>query len=391
MSLPDGEPAGLYVHIPFCSAICPYCDFAVLVGNSGRRRRFVETLLLEIGLHVDSPFSPVDTIYFGGGTPSLLDPPDLERLLSAIRKVFKPTAEARIYLEANPEDIGRAALSAWLDLGVTTLSLGVQSFDDDELRFLGRRHTANEARRAVELASKAEFETVSVDLIYGLPDQSAGAVRRNLETAASLEPEHLSCYELEIHRRTTFGKRRARGELSELPNEKQADLFCLTHETLEATGYEGYEVSNFAREPVHRSTHNRKYWRHVPYLGLGPSAHSFDSRRRWWNERSMTAWERAICSGRRPEAGGETLTRQDLALEKIMLGLRTREGLNLEDFALDSGTDLLASKMPTVQRAMDEGLLCLEADRLKPTLKGFAVADGLAAELATGLDCGTTQ
>jgi len=391
VSSPDGEPAGLYVHLPFCSAICPYCDFAVLVGSPERRRRFVDTLLLEIELHIESAFSPIDTIYFGGGTPSLLASPDLERLLSAIRKVFKPSAETRIYLEANPEDVERSAVSAWRDLGITTLSLGVQSFDDDELRFLGRRHTSSEARLAVDLASKAGFETVSVDLIYGLPDQSVGAVRRNLEAAASLEPEHLSCYELEIHQRTTFGKRRARGELSELPNEKQADLFCLTHEVLGATGYEGYEVSNFARAPAHRSTHNRKYWRHVPYLGLGPSAHSFDRRRRWWNERSMVAWERAVRSGRLPEAGGETLTRQDLTLERIMLSLRTREGLNLQNFTRESGIDLLASQKPALQRAIDDGLLFLEADRLKPTLKGFAIADGLAAELATDLDYRTTR
>lgn len=375
----EAEPAGLYLHVPFCSAICPYCDFAVRVGRREKRRRFARTLLREIDLHEGTTFAGIDTVYFGGGTPSLIEPEDLERLLEAIRETFEPRPGTRIYLEANPEDVDAASLAAWRRLGVGTLSLGVQSFDDGELRFLGRRHDAAASRRSVELALGAGFEAVSVDLIYGLPGQEIDAWRRNLDLAATLRPDHLSCYELEIHRRTTFGKRRARGELFELGDAEQADLFLLTHRFLSDAGYDGYEVTNFARATEHRSRHNTKYWRHVPYLGVGPSAHSFDGRRRrWWNERLLAPWERAVRSGRRPEADRETLEAGDLALETLMLGLRTRDGIDLVRFAERFDVDLPAVNRPLVERSVEQGLLRREDDRLIPTLRGFAVADALA-------------
>ena len=374
----DGEPAGLYLHIPFCSAVCPYCDFAVLVGGPSRRRRFVETLLDEIGLHA-IPFAPIDTIYLGGGTPSLLEPEDLERILDAVRRTFRPLPGTRVYLEANPEDVEPASLAAWRRLGVGFLSLGVQSFDDHELRFLGRRHDARASRRAVELALAAGFDTVAIDLIYSLPDQGADAWRRNLELATSLAPDHLSCYELEIHHRTPFGKRHRRGELAELPDARQAELFELTHRFLADAGYPGYEVSNFARSAEHQSRHNRKYWHHVPYLGLGPSAHSFDGRRRWWNQRLLPPWQRAVRAGERPVAGGESLAPADLALETVMLGLRTTAGIDLRRFEETFGFDLAEHNRAHVQRAVAEGLLGHDDRRLRPTLDGLLRADGLAA------------
>ena len=376
------EPAGLYLHVPFCSAICPYCDFAVRVGRREKRRRFVESLLLEIAQHEDAgAFAPVDSIYFGGGTPSLLETEDLERLLDAVGRVFRPAADTRVYLEANPEDIDRARLEAWRRLGVGTLSLGVQSFDEDELRFLGRRHDAAAARRAVELALEAGFETVSIDLIYGLPGQDEIGWRHNLELAAmTLAPDHISCYELEVHERTTFGKRRERGELVELPWDAQAELFRLTHRFLDFAGYRGYEVSNFARAPEHRSRHNRKYWRHAPYLGLGPSAHSFDGdRRRWWNERLLPRWERAVRDRLEPVESAEVLALPDLALETIMLGLRTDRGIDLAAFERRFGFDLVERDQALVERSVAGGLLRYEAGRLLPTLEGMAVADALAA------------
>ncbi len=399
MSATGEEPAGLYLHVPFCSAICPYCDFAVLVGRRDKRQRFVDTLLAEIALYASRQRSAnepsrqrranetqsPDTIYFGGGTPSLLEHDDLERLLEAIRRTFAPRPGTRIYLEANPEDIEPASLDAWRRLGVGTLTLGVQSFDDDELRFLGRRHDAAASRRAIELALAAGFDTVSVDLIFGLPGQSARRWRRNLELVEALGPGHLSCYELEVHERTTFGKRRARGELDELPNDEQAELFLLTHRLLAEAGYDGYEVSNFARARQHRSRHNRKYWRHVPYLGLGPSAHSFDGRRRWWNERLLPRWQRALDEGASPEAGSETLTPEDLALETIMLGLRTAAGVDLERFEQHFGFDLAERNSEHLERSIAAGRLRREDRRIVPTLEGLAVADGLAAgfELST--------
>lgn len=374
------EPAGLYVHVPFCSAICPYCDFAVVRGRPEKRRAYAETLLAEIDLTAPSPHV-FDTIYFGGGTPSLLEPRELERLLVKLRTSFRFDAGTRLYLEANPEDVDAASLAAWKDLGVSMLSLGVQSFDAGKLAFLGRRHDPDEARRAVRQAVAAGFETVSVDLIYGLPGQQHDAWRRTLEQAVELGPDHLSCYELEVHERTTFGKRRSRGELTEMPDDVQADFFAATHDVLAAAGYPAYEVSNFARGERHRSRHNAKYWQQVPYLGLGVSAHSFDGERRFWNERSLPRYERRICAGEPARAGEETLTREQRALEALMLGLRTAEGVDLERFETSYGVDLAAANHERLARWLDDGLVELDGASLRPTVRGWAVADALASSL----------
>ena len=268
---------GLYLHIPFCSAVCPYCDFSVLKAGVPARKRFVEHLAAEVPLAARewSDPRPFDTVYFGGGTPSLLPPEDLERVLGACRsQLALATPAPWTFLEANPEDVTPDACAAWRGLGVRTLSLGVQSFSDEALRFLGRRHSATQARAAVETAQAAGFDTVSVDLIFGLPGQTPEAWQRDLATAVVLGPGHLSCYQLTIHPRTRFGVAARRGQLSELSEEEQAVLFELTHRFLADAGYSAYEASNFARSRDHESRHNRKYWDHTPYLGLGPSAHS---------------------------------------------------------------------------------------------------------------------
>lgn len=361
----EAQP-GLYLHIPFCSAICPYCDFAVLTGGPERRARFTEHLIREIGML--ERFQGIDTVYFGGGTPSALSPEQLGRILEslAVRK------DAWIFLEANPEDVTTESVRAWRDLGVRTVSLGIQSFDAEALAFLGRRHSPEQARRSIELAREAGFHTVALDLIYGLPGQTAEDWRGTLETAVALQPDHVSCYQLTIHEGTPFGFRLARGKMTEAPEETQAELFLLTHTFLRDAGWPGYEVSNFARTPEHQSRHNRKYWDHTPYLGVGPSAHSFDGRRRWWNERKIKAYEARIDSGELPIAGSEELSDEDLALEAVMLGLRTVEGIDLERF------HLLERNAALIERLSREGLLRVGAGRLAPTLQGLAVADHLA-------------
>ncbi len=372
---------GLYVHVPFCSAICPYCDFAVVKGSAARRGRFVETLLAEIELAAGEA-QPFDTLYFGGGTPSLLAEEELARVLAAAREKLGARVDAWIFLEANPEDVSPASLAAWRRLGVRTLSLGVQSFDDAELHFLGRRHSAAEARGAVELALGAGFDTVSVDLIYGLPGQERAAWRRSMETAIALAPEHLSCYQLTVNEGTPFGRQRERGRLHEMPEPQQAERFVFTHELLAAAGYPAYEVSNFAAGEAHRSRHNAKYWDHTAYLGLGPSAHSFDGRRRFWNERNLGAYTQQVEDGNRPIAGGETLTHEQLALEALMLGLRTAAGIDLAAFRGRHGFDLEAANGERFSRLAGQGLLTLTGGRLALTMKGLAVADGLAAEIS---------
>jgi putative oxygen-independent coproporphyrinogen III oxidase len=368
---------GLYLHIPFCSAICPYCDFAVLTGGPERRRRFADHLVSETSLWSPerSTFAAIDTIYFGGGTPSALASDDLARILAAARENLSIQADAEVFFEANPEDVTEENARAWRDLGVRFLSLGVQSFDAAALKFLGRRHTPEQARSSVEIARAAGLETVSLDLIYGLPDQPFAVWRRTLEEAVALAPDHISCYQLTFHEGTPFGFRLARRKMTELPEEAQAELFLFTHEFLRDHGYPGYEVSNFARSPAHRSRHNQKYWRHVPYLGLGPSAHSFSGTRRWWNERKLKPYEGKIDAGERPFAGTEELTRRDLALEALMLGLRTTEGIDLDAFRERYGVDLRDRNAALIERLTGNGLLRTGDGRIAVTLQGLAITD----------------
>jgi oxygen-independent coproporphyrinogen-3 oxidase len=373
---------GLYLHIPFCSAICPYCDFAVLTGGPEMRARFVEHLLAEIRMWgADRDLFPdIDTIYFGGGTPSALAPDQIAGILDAARENFSIDEDASVFFEANPEDVTPESAQAWRDLGVRMLSLGIQSFDAEALRFLGRRHTPDEARRSVEIARAVGFEIVSIDLIYGLPEQPSETFHRTLAEAIALRPDHISCYQLTIHEGTPFGFRLARGKMTELPEATQADLFLATHRFLADHGYPGYEVSNFARSPEHQSRHNRKYWDHTPYLGVGPSAHSFSGLRRWWNERKIKPYQARIETGERPIAGSEDLTDEDLAVEALMLGFRTAEGIDISSFREHYGVDLLERNAQLINKLEREGLLRAEGSRLLPTLDGWAVADSLARD-----------
>jgi oxygen-independent coproporphyrinogen-3 oxidase len=383
---------GLYLHIPFCSAICPYCDFAVLTGGPEMRERFVEHLLAEIRMWgADRGLFPeIDTIYFGGGTPSALAPEQIARILDAARKSLSIREDAWISFEANPEDVTPENTRSWRDLGVRMLSLGIQSFDAEALRFLGRRHTPDEARHSVGIARDAGFEIVSIDLIYGLPEQPPEIFHRTLAEAVALRPDHISCYQLTIHEGTPFGFRLSRGKMAELPEDAQGDLFLLTHRFLADHGYPGYEVSNFARSPEHQSRHNRKYWDHTPYLGVGPSAHSFSGlagRQRWWNERKIKPYQIRTRAGERPVAGSEDLTGEDLAVEALMLGFRTAEGIDLARFRDLYGMDLAERNAQLIERLERDGLLRTDrsqGSRLLPTLEGWAVADSLARDFEIG-------
>ena len=372
------RPAGLYLHVPFCASICPYCDFAVRTGNRERRQRFVDGLLAEIALHADSP-RRYDTIYLGGGTPSLLDEQQLGRILESIGANLRLADDTRIFLEANPEDATREAIEGWRRLGVDTLSLGIQSLDSSRLSFLGRSHGPEEARRSVALASDAGFHTVAIDLIYGTPGQTAFDWEAELERALGLEAQHISCYQLTIHSGTRFGLLEHRGELMQLPTDGQADLFMLTHRRLNGAGLQGYEVSQFAVRPEHQSRHNVKYWNHSPYLGLGPSAHSFDGRRRWWNVRRTDAWEEIVGRGERPIEQTELLDAAALTLEALMTGLRTYAGVDLDQVHSLAGVDLRPANLALIERLQSEGLARLEGNRLQPTLEGLAVADAVAS------------
>ena len=407
IAMPTSDSPGLYVHVPFCSAVCPYCDFAVARAAAGARERYVELLLREaeswgeewLRLVGGAPFG---TVYLGGGTPSILAPDQLDRLVGGLTRRLPVPADTWLALEANPEDVTPERLEHLRRLGVRTLSLGVQSFDPRALKFLGRRHTPEQAEAAVEQALAAGFHTVSVDLIFGLPADRTGpgALARSLECLVALRPQHVSCYQLTVHEGTPFGRGLDRGVIRELPEAAQAEAYERVVGTLAAAGYAAYEVSNFALSPEaadeaagegkdHRSRHNRKYWRHVPYLGLGPGAHSFvplggrRRGRRWWNERSIPVWTERMGRVGRPEAGGRPVAGEEelgpdaMALEAAMLGLRTADGVDLEDFRERFGVDLVGRNQALVERLAEEGLVEVTEGRLRPTARGFAVADGL--------------
>jgi len=377
MYVPDNSSAGLYIHVPFCTSVCPYCDFAVTIAGEERRSAWADGVVREAAMYSDCGME-FDTVYFGGGTPSALNPQELSDIVAGLRQNLSISDNATLHLEANPEDATVENLDAWRDLGVEFVSLGVQSFDDRGLRFLGRRHSALRAVEAVEALLGAGFHTVSIDLIYGLEGQTAANWRAQLDRAVGFGVQHLSCYQLTFHEETVFGRQLRLGVITETPERLQEELFFLTHELLSAAGCGAYEVSNFAREPEHRSHHNQKYWDHTPYLGLGPSAHSFDGCRRWWNRRKLRLWQTDIDAGKNPIEDREQPSNKQLVLEALMLGFRTSAGVDLDQLSSRFDIGLWTPNAALIDRLLDAGLVQAMGSRLQPTLAGFAVADTLA-------------
>lgn len=368
------EPAGLYIHVPFCRGKCPYCDF-FSVSVLQRVPAFLDDLRAEVDL-LRGEMGTFDTLYIGGGSPGALAPAELGELLSIACGVLSDrTVEPLEYtVELNPADVRPELLAVLHRAGVNRLSLGVQSFDDRALRLLGRRHDAAGALAAVEAIRAAGFANLGLDLIHDLPGMHPDDWRRTLERAVALRPEHLSCYALTIAARTPFGRMRARGALEPPAEEECAEMFRLSGEVLEEAGYEHYEVSNFARGPGLRARHNQKYWRRIPTLGLGPAAHGFDGVRRTWNLADLDAYHRALAAGRRPLAGAEVITPAQARLETIALGMRTADGV---------GLDAIQPADPeTVDGLIAERVVCLTRGRLRPTRRGYPVADAIAARLA---------
>jgi oxygen-independent coproporphyrinogen-3 oxidase len=360
-----------------------------VIAGEERREGYLRALQREAAGYADCGLR-FDTVYLGGGTPSNLDLGQLGTIVETLRDRLTVSSGARWYIEVNPDDVTPESARGWRRLGFGSISLGLQSFDDNVLRALGRAHDAAQGRLALEWLRELGFQTISIDLIYGVEGQSGGDWRRQLDEAVELEVDHLSCYQLTIHRGTVFGRRADRGEMAELPEGAQAELFHLTHKRLADAGYEGYELSNFAARPEHRSLHNMKYWSHVPYLGLGPSAHSFADRRRWWNHRKPRLWQRELDGGRRPVEGSERLLPVDLALEAVMLGLRTRRGVDLAAVRDRYGVELLAPNSTTIERLCDDGYLTLKGTRLRPTVSGMAIADTLARSIELSTSGGAT-
>jgi len=377
--------AGIYVHIPFCVRKCLYCDF-YSVEASGQLDAFLEALDREIALARDAFDPPIaETVFLGGGTPSLLAPHQADRLLASLRAAFHIAPDPEITLEANPGTVTRDSLRAYRTAGITRLSLGVQSFRDAELRQLGRIHSVADARRAVGDARAAGFENLGLDLIYAVPGQTLEAWEENIAAAIELAPEHISAYALTVERHTPLGRMVEAGTVRPAPTELEAAMLERTMDALEAHGYEHYEVSNYAR-PGFRCRHNLNYWTHRPYLGLGPSAHSFrpdaDGRRgrRWWNVSDLPVYVERLQRGSLPVGGEEALDAAELRSERLLLGLRMGE-LDLERLRADLDLDLCSAREPVLRRLLGEGALMLENGVLRLTRKGYLLCDEIAALL----------
>lgn len=320
----------LYVHVPFCARRCSYCDFAIAVRREVPSAQFAELIEREWAgwqdhaAWRDSP--ALDTIYFGGGTPSRLDPASITRLLDAFRADRGVTPGAEVTLEANPDDVTPSSAAAWRDAGVTRVSLGAQSFDPGVLRWMHRTHDAAQIGVAMQTLCSAGFTDISLDLIYAVPP----ALRRNwaddLDRALALEPTHLSLYGLTVEPATPLGKWTARGESLSLDDDRAAAEYLVAHTRLETAGFDHYEVSNAGR-PGNRARHNAAYWRRAPFIGLGPSAHSGFSSLRRWNVREWEEYRRRAEAGEALMQEQETLDDEQVQLEDLYLGLRTTDGL----------------------------------------------------------------
>jgi oxygen-independent coproporphyrinogen-3 oxidase len=358
----------LYLHVPFCVRRCSYCDFSIAVRRRIPAREYVDAVRRE--LESFAPLGPLETIYFGGGTPSLLPPEALATLLLDVAPSTPRLDAVELTMEANPEDVTPAAVQAWRAAGVNRVSLGVQSFDDHVLAWMHRAHDGDQARRAVEVLRAGGIGDVSLDLIFALPAELQRDWRRDLDTALALAPDHLSLYGLTVEPRTPVARWLARGSASAPSDERYAEEYLWAHARLATEGYGFYEVSNAAR-PGHRSRHNSAYWNGAAYLGVGPAAHSYDGRVRRWNLSAWETYRRAISEGRSPLDTEETLDTDQQALERLYLGLRTIGGVPA------SMSEHVASLTPLLER----GWLARDGDRVRCTPEGWLRLDAMVAAL----------
>jgi oxygen-independent coproporphyrinogen-3 oxidase len=365
----------VYVHVPFCTRRCSYCDFSIAVRKSVPVTEFAGAIGGEAaarGVAQRDGGRFIDTLYFGGGTPSKLGATGLSELLRVLWEAgIRPGHGAEVTVEANPEDIEPGKVARWVDAGVNRLSIGIQSFSTEALAWMHRTHEGAQASAAVKCARMAGVRNVSIDLIYALPERLRRSWREDLSRALDAGPDHISAYGLTVEPSTPLGRWTARGTVEPRPADQAADEFLEAHEVLTAAGFEHYEVSNYAR-PGFRSRHNSAYWRRVPYLGLGPSAHSFDGSARRWNVAAYAAWAAAVAAGADPVAGQELLGDAERRSEEAYLGLRTDAG-----YEVTSDADL--ARATSWAR---EGWASVHGRRVRLTPEGWLRLDALAASLS---------
>ena len=370
------KPAGIYIHIPFCRSRCSYCDFATGMYDAETAERYVRALVSEIGSwRVVEPPEPVDTIYFGGGTPSLLAPSQLETLLKAVHERFTVSSDAEVTLEINPGSATPETLGAFRSFGINRASFGVQTFDDSELARLGRSHSADDARRTFRQLRHVGFGNISFDLIAGLPGQTMAAWRGNLEEAFALRPEHLSFYLLEVHQGTPLANHIKTGLQPKPDEDLAAEMYEVMLDRAVAAGYEHYEISNLCLSGL-QSRHNTKYWTAAPYYGFGCSAHSYDGEsRRWANERDLVRYMEMIEQGGSAIVEETRLSEVDRQAEAVFLGLRMMQGFSFAEYSREFGADLRAKHEADLTRFREAGLIECNGDLLKLTRAGALLSN----------------
>jgi oxygen-independent coproporphyrinogen III oxidase len=372
------EPLGLYIHVPFCAAICHYCNFNRGLLDETLKRRYVGAAVAEalsaparIGLG-ERP--PVDTIFFGGGTPSLLDGAEIHAILDACRTSFAVAAGAEVTIEANPETVSVPGLRAYRGAGVNRVSFGVQSFRPDELRRLGRIHDVARARQAVAEAREAGFDNLSLDLMMWLPQQTVPEWLESVEAAIAAGPEHLSLYMLELYPNAPLRDEMARAGWSQAPDEDAADMYEHAMDRLERAGFRQYEISNVAR-PGRESRHNLKYWRDGEWVGVGPGAHSTVAGQRWKNVSATDEWAARVEAGAPFDVERRVLTPEERWQEAVITGLRLTEGIDLRALSLKHPIDLEARYGHDLEPYVEAGLAVLENGRLRLSRRGMLVAN----------------
>ncbi len=371
--------AGIYIHIPFCKQACYYCDFHFST-NQTLRAEMVMAIAREIGIQKDYlGHEPVNTIYFGGGTPSVLSPDEIHRLLQAIYELHSVAQDAEITLETNPDDLTEEYLQQIRQAGVNRLSIGIQTFHDDLLRYMNRAHDRTTALKTFEAARQAGFANISLDLIYSIPGQDDNRWKADIEQALLLEPQHISCYSLTIEPQTVFGKWASSGKIKLIPDDLAAHQFEILMDRLQQAGYEHYEISNFSL-PGFYSRHNSSYWRQENYLGVGPSAHSFNQVSRQFNVRNNHHYLKGIAQGNIP-AEKEVLTIENKINEFILTTLRTQWGTDLKVLKHKYGYDLAEENSVYLQELMQQKLIVIDNDVITLTRSGKLLADKIASDL----------
>jgi oxygen-independent coproporphyrinogen-3 oxidase len=375
--------AGVYIHIPFCRSFCSYCDF-YSVTDCSETDAFVEAILREASLRSGYLYNEtVDTVYLGGGTPSLLSVAQAKKILDAVRKNFSVIRDPEITVEVNPDDIRAGYIRSLAALGVNRISIGVQSWDDGRLKYLGRRHTARQSAEALETAFSEGIKNVSADLIYGIPGMTTADLRQDIEKTLTFPVTHISAYHLTIEEGTPLHRLREKGKLTETDEETSSSMFMLLISLLREKGFLHYEISNFALEG-YISKHNSAYWKQVPYIGLGPSAHSFDRRSRQWNVSDVKEYISSVNEGT-VSFEREELDRLTLFNEYIMTALRTVWGIDLAHVENNYDKELHDYLVNMSGKYIRYGLMKRERDTLALTDQGRMISDNIIAELLTEL------